>query len=169
MATQFALSLSKELEIIRLFCLRKEYKLAVAESVTSGLLQVLFSTMKEAGLFYHGGITTYCCEMKHKHLHIPLASCEPTTGVDKLITEKMARNICGLFNAHVGLAITGFASPIPEQEIYEKVAYASIYVNGKLLASEKILSKEKEQLAVQMDFAEQLIKLFVQCIGRFSN
>tara|TARA_R110002051_G_C8388911_1_gene446425 strand:- start:107 stop:310 length:204 start_codon:yes stop_codon:yes gene_type:complete len=31
-------------------------------------------------------------------------------------------------NAHIGLAITGFATPFPKKGIYKKVAYASIYV-----------------------------------------
>lgn len=47
------------IETIRTKLLKKKETIAVAESVTNGLLQAAFSHAMEASAFYHGGITAY--------------------------------------------------------------------------------------------------------------
>lgn len=165
MNADFVGSLSTELEVVRQFCLRRSVKVAVAESVTAGIVQALFSTMNEAGLFYKGGITAYCCEMKTKLLDIPFNPCTETNGVDQGITDTMARNICSLFDADLGIALTGYASPIPEQDIYERLAFGSIYYKGKLIFSKRFSSSKENQFEVQLDYARQLIKISATCLA----
>lgn len=168
MNTELIDSVSNDLEVVRQFCLNRNIKVAVAESVSAGIIQALLSTMKEAGLFYTGGITTYCCEMKAKLLDIPLQKCKDTNGVDPDITNSMAKNICSLFDAGLGIALTGYASPIPEEDIYEKIAYGSIYFQGNLICSEKFSSDKQEQINVQEDFAKQLIQACSKCLTEYS-
>jgi nicotinamide mononucleotide (NMN) deamidase PncC len=43
---------------------------AIAESVTAGQLQTVFSLAENSMQFFQGGITTYNLEQKVKHLHV---------------------------------------------------------------------------------------------------
>ncbi|RZM19620.1 MAG: damage-inducible protein CinA, partial [Pedobacter sp.] len=44
--------------------------IAFAESVTTGLLQFAFGSVKNASTFYQGGVTVYNGAQKYKHLHV---------------------------------------------------------------------------------------------------
>ena len=101
------------------YCLDHNYKIAVAESVTSGLLQLMLSCCPNAGLFFAGGITAYSCMQKFKQLGISDSGCLASNGVSEKISENMALHICKKFNSELGLSITGFASPIPEKGVRE--------------------------------------------------
>src|SRR5690606_38898282 len=50
--------------------LKRNETIAVAESVTSGLMQVAFSSAQGAIGFYQGGITAYNIAQKYKHLNV---------------------------------------------------------------------------------------------------
>jgi nicotinamide-nucleotide amidase len=150
--------LSGELEMIRKFCLDNSYKIAAAESATAGFIQLLLSNMDEAGLFYNGGITTYSCEVKRHLLHIPLDKCEETNGVTPEITDLMSENVSVLFKSNIGISLTGYASPIPEQDVFDLYAFVSVSLNGEWILSERLTSSKSSQFDVQMDFASQAIK-----------
>jgi nicotinamide-nucleotide amidase len=150
--------LSREVEIIRTFCLDNSYKIAAAESASAGFIQFLLSNMKEAGIFYNGGVTTYSCEVKRHLLHIPLDKCDETNGVSQEITDLMSENVSVLFKANIGIALTGYASAIPEQGIYDKFAFVSMSLDGEWILSERLTSDKESQCEVQLDFASQAIR-----------
>ena len=111
-------AVSTALDQIKFFCFQHKITVAVAESVSSGLLQSLFSSEEEAGLFFEGGITTYNCQQKYRHLGIPEEICDPCNGVAAEISQRMALKICSLFECKLGLSLTGYASPIPETKYF---------------------------------------------------
>ncbi len=115
---------------------RKE-TIAVAESVTSGFLQLAFSQIPEATTIYKGGITTYCIEEKIKLLKVDATEAEVENCVSQNITEQMAKNVAGLFNTTWAIATTGYATQVPESED-KQFAYCSIYHKGDLPVSKKI-------------------------------
>ena len=47
-----------------------KYTIAVAESVTSGILQFALSSIPDASKFYQGGITAYNIGQKYSHLKV---------------------------------------------------------------------------------------------------
>lgn len=164
MNTDISENLAAELEVLRKFCLDGSYKIAVAESVTAGCVQLLLSNMNEAGQFYNGGVTTYTCELKHHLLHIPLEKCYETNGVTPEIADLMAENCCVLFKANLGVSLTGYASAIPEQGIFEKFAFISVSLNGELILADRLTSDKTSQYEVQMDFASQAIRECARCL-----
>src|SRR5690606_36372069 len=145
------------LDTIKHFCFDHQISLAVAESASSGFLQVLFSSEKEAGLFFEGGITTYSCKQKARHLDIPFEICDPCNGVALEIAERMALKVCDVFDAKIGLSLTGYASPIPEQNIYELFAYGAVALNGRVVVTEKLISDKDDPDEIREDYAKMLI------------
>ena len=115
--------------------LKKKYTIAVAESVTSGNLQVAFSLAKNEILFYQGGITVYNIGQKCRHL-----SVEPTHAIDsncvsKKISDQMALAVAEMFSSDIGVGITGYASSVPEQNINKLFAYLSVKIRKKIVLS----------------------------------
>lgn len=148
---------SLALDRIKQFCFGHTLGVAVAESVSAGFLQSLFSSEEEAGLFFEGGMTTYNCRQKQRFLDIPTEICDPCNGVEEEISRRMALKICDLFDCSIGLSLTGYASPIPEQGIFDLYAYGAIAVHGKVIYCEKIISEKDSQDGIRKDYAEILI------------
>lgn len=145
------------LDTIKQFCFARQISVAVAESVSSGFLQVLFSSAKEAGLFFEGGITTYSCDQKNRHLEIPSDICDPCNGVAVEIAQRMALKVCDVFGSKIGLALTGYASPIPEQNIHDLFAYGAVALNGKVVFSDKLVSVKDNPDEIREDYAKMLM------------
>src|SRR5690348_6264721 len=90
---------------------------AVAESVTSGNLQAIFSLAKNATLFFQGGMTAYNIGQKCRHLMVEPTHAIECNCVSQKVSEQMAAEICHLFTSDYGIGITGYASPVPEKNI----------------------------------------------------
>ncbi len=123
-------SITEELEQIRRYCNITGRTVAVAESVSSGCLQLLLSTAPSAGEFYQGGITAYNCAQKSIHLGVEPINAEKCYGVSQEIAIRMAAEASRLFRAQVGIGITGFATKVPEEGIDRLYAYYAIVMNG---------------------------------------
>ncbi|MGA2691970.1 MAG: CinA family protein [Opitutaceae bacterium] len=83
--------------------------LAVAESVTCGRVQAKIGEISGASGFFLGGITAYSLDEKVRHLGIDRAEAEAVNCVSSRVAEQMARGVCRLFGADVGVATTGYA------------------------------------------------------------
>lgn len=147
-----------ELLRIQRFCVERNLKIAVAESVTSGMVQARISNMPEAGLFFLGGITAYTCESKQKLLDIPLEISKPVNGVGPAISNLLAEKVCDVFGAELGMGITGYATIAPDMGVFSKYAFGSLYLSGRTVHRCFLVSHRSSQSDVQEDFCTQLIK-----------
>lgn len=147
------------LDVLREYCLNNCYTISVAESATAGMMQLMLSSCKNAGMFFSGGITAYCCLQKLKQLSVNYEDCIDQNGVTKKIAETMALHICRKFNSDLGLSLTGFAAPVPEKNIYELYAYGSFCLKGKIVFTEKFVSDKSDPVAVQHEYASSLLKM----------
>jgi nicotinamide mononucleotide (NMN) deamidase PncC len=75
---------------------RKEETLAVAESVTAGLVQYAFSNVPDATQFFQGGLTAYNVAQKFKHLQVEPIHALAVNCVSQLVAEQMALQVCSL-------------------------------------------------------------------------
>ena len=112
--------------------------IAIAESCTSGLIQNIFSQVKKATLFYQGGMTLYNLGQKAKHLNVNPITSESCNSVSKEVAEKMAIEITNAFNAELGVAITGYAQPMPKLSVNSCFAYIALAEGTKIIFSKKI-------------------------------
>lgn len=98
-------------ELKQLMRCRPRLTLAVAESLTAGHVQARVAAVSGASEFFLGGITAYSLDEKVRHLGVNRAAAKKVNCVSAEIAEQMARGVCGLFDADVGLATTGYAEP----------------------------------------------------------
>jgi len=116
-----------------------QFTLAVAESVTSGHIQVALACAKDASLFFQGGITVYNVGQKTRHLQVEPIHAIACDCVSDEVSTTMAKNICSNFFSDVGVGITGYAAPVPEKGIKDLFAWYAIAVHGKVIISKKII------------------------------
>jgi PncC family amidohydrolase len=142
----------------------KEETVAVAESVTSGLLQWALASIDDATQFYQGGITVYNIAQKYRHLHIEPIHAMSCNCVSSKISEQMALQVCELFLSQWGIAVTGYAVPVPESGNKIFAFYAIAHKN-KIIRSLQIHPTVTNPEEVQQFYAKQIIDAFVKCIN----
>lgn len=145
---------------------KKKYTVAVAESVTSGNLQAIFSLAKNAISFYQGGITVYNIGQKCRHLLVEPTHAIECNCVSKKVSNEMAIAVAKMFCSDIGVSITGYASPVPEQNISKLFAYVSISKNGKIILSRKIDAPSKSSYEVQLFYTLRVIQLLNSVLNK---
>jgi PncC family amidohydrolase len=147
------------LETIAKTLTRRCETLAVAESVTSGNLQAAFSSAKKATEFFQGGITAYNTGQKARHLHVDPIEAERTNCVSEKISRAMALEVCIMFSSNWGIAITGYAAPVPALNVRNTLfAWYAIALNGRILVSKKIETKKIAMDKAQQHYTHILLK-----------
>ena len=137
----------------------KKQSVAVAESVTSGLLQLAFSAIPDATKFFQGGITAYNLGQKYKHLNVEPIHALAVNCVSQDIANEMALHICVLYSSDWGIAVTGYATPVPESGNKVFAFYAVAYKN-KLMAKGKIPGGKDQPLQTQLKYTKFIMRTF---------
>jgi nicotinamide-nucleotide amidase len=153
----------KELEKIGKTLLRRKETIAVAESVTSGLLQYAFSNIPDASKFFQGGITAYNVAQKFKHLQVEPAHALSVNCVSDQVAKQMALQVCETFKSHWGLGITGYATPTPESG-NKLFAYFAIVHNNKVAVAGKLQGSTDEPPAVQLKYVNTVMSKLAKVV-----
>ena len=153
----------KKLGKIHNVLVKKGETIAVAESVTTGLLQLALAQAEKANEFFQGGITTYNLGQKFRHLKVEPIHAEATNCVSEKVSEEMAIHVCDLFSSHWGIAVTGYATGVPESgnKIF---AFFSISHRGKIIAKGKMSPAKKEGFDAQFYYVTTIIDRFVKLL-----
>jgi nicotinamide-nucleotide amidase len=155
-APQSPLFKTSQIEVIRNDLIKANETIAVAESVTAGLLQLALASAEEASRFFQGGITAYNLGQKTLQLNIEPIHAIATNCVSERVACEMALNICQRFRSHWGVGVTGFAAPVPESD-HKVFAWYAIAHNGKTVHSSRISGEPRATLAVQSAFVNTII------------
>jgi nicotinamide-nucleotide amidase len=90
---------------------KKGLTLAIAESLTSGLLQSFVASVSGSSSFYLGGITAYTIDAKAKFMGVDHAHATSVNAVSERVVEEMTKGSYEAFGSDVGVSTTGFAEP----------------------------------------------------------
>ncbi|ASK29169.1 damage-inducible protein CinA [Chryseobacterium sp. T16E-39] len=134
--------------------------ISVAESVTSGLIQLAFSQMPNASLFYNGGITAYTMSEKIIFLNVDKEEADLCDSVSENIAETMALNVAKLFDTDWSIATTGYCTPV-KKSLYKIFAYFSFSYKGEIILSKRLELHHKTQaLDAQLYYTEFILGCF---------
>lgn len=136
--------------------------LAVAESVTAGQLQVAFSLAEGATQIFQGGLTAYNIGQKSRHLQIDPVHAGNTNCVSEKVADQMAAHVVSLFAADWGIAITGYAAPVPELNIHDLFAHYTIYYRDTCVKHERITASNDDILTVRLFFTNTVLLRFYE-------
>ncbi|MFD1546438.1 CinA family protein [Nonomuraea guangzhouensis] len=93
---------------------RRAATLAVAESLTGGLIGATFTSVSGASQSFRGGVISYATDLKHRLLAVPEELLRREGAVHPEVAAAMAAGVARLCEATYGLAVTGVAGPEPQ-------------------------------------------------------
>ncbi len=105
--------------------MEKGLTLAVAESMTGGMVAAKLVSISGASRYFKGGVTAYFTEVKSKVLGVSPEIIEKYGVVSEAVAQSMAEGVRQLMGADVGLAITGRAEPAENLPAEAWLGYAT--------------------------------------------
>ncbi|MFE9904776.1 CinA family protein [Streptomyces achromogenes] len=120
---------SQVTELVRLLTVRGE-TLAVAESLTGGLVAAEITGVPGASRVFRGSVTAYATELKHGLLGVDGSLLARRGAVDPQVAGQMAAGVRALLGADWGIATTGVAGPDPQDG--KPVGTVFVAVDGPL-------------------------------------
>lgn len=145
--------------------IRNGHNVAVAESVTAGLLQTAFSLMEGATDFFAGGITAYNINQKVKHLKVEPMHALACNAVSEKVAKEMAMHVAKLFGTDWGIGITGYASPIPEHDMKELYACFAISYREEWVQARTITTQPGDPFKVMQWYANEVLQQFSEMVA----
>lgn len=100
-------------EAVRLLAERAE-TVAVAESLTGGLLGAVITSVPGASAVFVGGVVPYATAQKTALLGVDADLVRRVGAVHRRVAEQMATGVRGLLGTTYGVATTGAAGPDPQ-------------------------------------------------------
>ena len=85
--------------------------LATAESCTGGGIGQVLTSVPGASNVYKGGIISYCNEIKHKLLGVPIGTLAEFGAVSAPVAEAMAEGARRALETDIAVSVTGLAGP----------------------------------------------------------
>ena len=92
-------------------CVRRGWKLAVAESCTGGLIGARLTSVPGSSSYFLGGVIAYSNDLKKNLLNVPAVLLDSEGAVSGPVAEAMARGVIAATGAHYGISVTGVAGP----------------------------------------------------------
>jgi nicotinamide-nucleotide amidase len=131
------------MESVVLAMLRKRgLTLALAESVTGGLVSGRLTQIAGASDVFRGAVVSYASDVKHDVLHV-----SPGPVVSESAAAQMAQGAKDLLGADVGLALTGVAGPDQQDgQPVGTLCVAVVLSDGQVHTKAFVLPGQREQM-----------------------
>ncbi|MFD7708438.1 CinA family protein [Streptomyces sp. NPDC059786] len=100
-------------EVVRLLTVRGG-TVAVAESLTGGLVAAELTAAPGASKAFRGSVTAYATDLKHRLLGVDATLLAERGAVDPQVAAQMAAGVRKALGADWGIATTGVAGPEPQ-------------------------------------------------------
>ncbi|MFF4590688.1 CinA family protein [Streptomyces sp. NPDC001388] len=100
-------------DVVRLLTVKGE-TLAVAESLTGGLVAAEITSVPGASQAFRGSVTAYATELKQELLGVDAGLLAARGAVDPQVAAQMAAGVRKALGADWGIATTGVAGPDPQ-------------------------------------------------------
>ncbi|GII78269.1 competence damage-inducible protein A [Sphaerisporangium rufum] len=126
---------------------RRRATVAVAESLTGGLIGAALTTPSGASAAFRGGVIAYATELKARLLAVPADLLAREGAVHPQVAAAMAAGVRGLTGATYGLAVTGVAGPDPQDgRPVGTVHLAVCGPGGEVWPRDVVLTGSREQI-----------------------
>jgi len=130
---------------------------AVAESLTGGLLAASLVEVPGASVVFRGGVVAYATDLKATLLGVPQALLERYGAVHADVAAAMADGVRSRLGATFGIATTGVAGPDPADG--QPVGTVYIAATGQLSAARRSLSLAGDRRSIRDQTVAQSLQL----------
>jgi nicotinamide-nucleotide amidase len=122
---------------------------AVAESLTGGLVSAALTDVAGASAVVRGGVLAYAAELKTSVLDVDGELLAKVGAVDGDVAEQMAAGVRAVMGATYGLATTGVAGPDPADGKPLGMVYVAVVGPGSSRVKALALSGDRAQIRAQ--------------------
>jgi nicotinamide-nucleotide amidase len=136
---------------------------AVAESLTGGLVTAALTAVAGASAVVRGGVLAYATDLKAQVLGVDAGLLAHVGSVHPDVAEQMAGGVRSLMGATYGLATTGVAGP--DQVDGKPVGTVYVAVVGPVLARVKALSLSGDRADIRTLSVEAVLALLAEQLG----
>jgi nicotinamide-nucleotide amidase len=136
---------------------------AVAESLTGGLVSAALTDVAGASVVVRGGVLAYATGLKAQVLGVDEALLARVGAVDADVAEQMAQGVRSLMGATYGLATTGVAGP--DRAEGKSVGTVYVAVAGPGAATVKALSLSGDRTDVRAQSVLAVLALLAVELG----
>lgn len=140
--------------------LEQKQTVSTAESVTAGLISNALARAENATKFLQGGIIVYNLGQKTRLLSVDPIYADLENCVSAEVTIQMAMAVTKMFCSHWGIAITGYATPVPALNIRSRFAYYALVHRSEIVVSGKIETRLVAPQRVQQFYMERVLSAF---------
>jgi nicotinamide-nucleotide amidase len=132
-------------EVIELLVARG-LTVAVAESLTGGMLAAALTAIPGASAAFRGGVVAYATDLKSALLDVPAALLDRHGAVHPAVAEAMAEGARRRMAAAVGAATTGVAGPDPADGQPVGTVHVAVSAGRSTMVRSLALSGDRHQI-----------------------
>jgi nicotinamide-nucleotide amidase len=136
--------------------------LAVAESLTGGLVAAELTAVPGASRSFRGSVTAYATDLKRDVLGVDAALLAERGAVERAVAREMAEGVRRLLGADWGLSTTGVAGP--ETQDGQPVGTVYVAVAGQYAAADRRLRLNGDRGAVRTATVHAALALLEQVL-----
>ena len=141
----------------------KRNKVAVAESLTGGLLLSELISVPGASIVVQGGMVCYSTQSKIDVLGVAAATIAQFGVISEATAIAMAQQVAKKFNAEIGVATTGVAGPDRQEDKPAGTVFIAVVGAAGATAVELSLSGDRAQIRAQSVMAA------LELLGKYSG
>src|SRR5256714_3301190 len=124
-------SMGPELERLGDLLRRRDLTIAVAESMTGGLLAAALADLPESSKRFLGGVVSYTADKKMDLLGVPEAIISKDGVISEATARLMAEGARRLFHAGISVSVTGIAGPETQDGKPVGLTYIGVSLDGR--------------------------------------
>jgi nicotinamide-nucleotide amidase len=133
---------------------------AVAESLTGGMVAAALSERAGASAILRGGVVVYATELKHTLAGVPQQLLDERGAVDPDVAAALATGVRERLGATYGLGVTGVAGPSPQDG--KAVGTVFIACCGPLRTTVQELALSGDRAAIRLASASAVLSLLLR-------
>ena len=120
--------------------------LAVAESLTGGLLAAAITEIPGASAVFRGGVVAYATELKHELLGVDTDLLADQGAVSGQVAAAMATGVALRLSADIGLSTTGVAGPDLQEGKPVGTVFVACSIGGVETVEEHLFSGMRNEI-----------------------
>ena len=119
---------------------------AIAESLTGGLLCAAFTEVPGASTVIRGGVVAYATDLKASMVDVPNELLDTVGAVDADVALEMAAGVASKLGADIGISTTGVAGPEPQDGKAVGTVFIACVWGKKRVVEELSLSGTRNEI-----------------------
>ena len=142
MVQELASSLIKKLQ-------EKNLTLAVAESLTGGLVAASLTEIPGASKVFKGSITAYVDEIKQNVLNVKDETITNFTSISKQVALEMAINVRTIMKSDIGISTSGVAGPEKSAGFLPGLVFVAISIGDHNMCQKLEITGDRSKIRNQ--------------------